>query len=144
MTAVGALEFNAWLTQPGNHRLVLKIKDKLSAFLNRDVQLRSWADVYNLFEECFPKNETSKSLFEPFFKVQPPTPSSGASARQIQMYRGAFIDKSVLEQPDIDRVKQVTYRGQKLDVAVESGAQTKACEAETSVSPRYYRGVRIN
>jgi len=142
MSNVAVLEFNAWLIQPGNHRLLLRIKEKLSAFLNKDIEIYNWQDIYNLFEESFHKNEQSKELFKPVFAAQPPSEIAGASPKQVLLYRGAFVDKSVLEQPNANHVKSITYRGQKIEKRESvSGAETD--EKETSGSARYYRGVRI-
>jgi len=139
-----AIEFNTWLTQPGNHRLVLRIKERLCLFLKRDVEIRSWPDVYGLFEEAFNKNTKSKALFQPFFSVQPPSPKTGASTRQIQLYRGAFVDPEVLKQGDTQGVKQVTYRGHKLEVAKQPEIEpASASQVPAKAAPRFYRGVRV-
>lgn len=140
MSDAAAIPFNSWVVQPGNHRLLLRIKDKLCSFLEKDVEIRSWADVYGLFEESFQKNEKSKKWFQPLFVVQPPTSKSGASPHQIRLYRGAFVDPSVLQNPDPSRSKQITYRGQTMTVEAKPQEQLAAAPKK----PRMYRGVRID
>lgn len=124
----------------------MRIKEKLSGFLQKDVEIRSWMDVYNLFEESFEKSEKSKALFVPFFNAQPPSSLTGASPGQIRLYRGAFVDPSVLDQPEAGKEKVVTYRGQTITVTTPSA---KAAAEEAAEKPvrtgkvRYYRGARI-
>ena len=147
MSASNVVPFSSWVIQPGNHRLLLQIKNKLSAFLNKDIEIKSWTDVYELFEESFEKNEQSKALFQPIFNVQPPLAKTGASQAQIRLYRGAFVDPDALTQADPAKDKTITYRGQQIVVKGKSSGGSDT-NSQTSEEPkkgkvRYYRGVKI-
>lgn len=145
MSSTNVIPFGSWVIQPGNHRLLLQIKNKLSPFLQKDIEIKSWQDVYELFEESFNKNEKSKALFQPIFNAQPPSAKTGASQSQIRLYRGAFVDPDALTQPDPTKDKTITYRGRQIVVkAKPTDSANSAAEKPKTTSARYYRGVKID
>lgn len=138
--------YTSWLVQPGNHRLMKTVREKLRAILQKNVNIQSWSDLYQAFEESVEVSESNRDLFTPVFETCPPSEELGATPKQIRLYRGAQVNPDELPQSTAESVT-VTYRGQVIEKSRKAGEDTDAKKndsAESTSKPRYYRGARIN
>lgn len=135
-----SIEFNRWLVQPGNHRQLQGLRGKLQKILERNIEIHSWMDLYGVFEESVTKNENSRALFGSVFDVCPPTEESGATKKQIMLYRGATVNEEVLRTER--HTKTVIYRGQKIERTVDVEKE-KPAASQSDKPARYYRGALI-
>lgn len=134
-----ALTFKSWLTQPGNHRQLQGIKASVQDLLKRKIDIRSWPDLYQVFEETIEVAEPKRGLFDPIFKLHPPSIARGATEKQVVLYRGALHNPSALPQSQ-SKQATITYRGN--TIVKEKGASETATEKKPGKA-RYYRGVKI-
>lgn len=138
------IEFNQWLVQPGNHRLLTLIRKKLQPLLSRAINIESWPDLYMAFEESVDKNEQNREIFQPVFEQYPPTPETGATTRQMILYRGAIANPDALPQARAETI-EVTYRGRTITKNRSEASQSHDNPGKLQGGkPRYYRGARID
>ena len=141
-----SMVFNNWLIQPGNHRLMKKIRENIGGVLNKSVNIQSWPDLYQAFEESVAVSDDCREVFQPVFEVCPPTEELGATQKQIRLYRGAQVNPEALPESTAESVT-VTYRGQVIEKSRKATEQLEADAsgepAKAASKPRYYRGARI-
>jgi|SRR5690606_10801873 len=131
------LEFKSWLIKPGNHRTFQYVRRHLTQFFSHEIEIKSWLDIYHWFEVSLSHTEDAIKWFAPILHDNPPSSSSGATPKQILLYRGAYATKNTKSAPESSRQTQVSYRGQKIQrIDTEE-------EAKPSNKPRYYRGVIV-
>lgn len=137
-----AIAFKSWLIQPGNHRQISTIREKLQSVLHRRIDIQSWPDLYRAFEESIEVSESHRGVFEPVFETYPPSEELGATAQQIRLYRGARVNPDAIPEANAETIT-VTYRGQVIEKQRNAEAETGPATAG-SAKPRYYRGAKIN
>lgn len=139
-----AIAFKSWLIQPGNHRQLTGIREKLYSILQRKVDIDSWPDLYRAFEESVGLSESNREVFEPVFEAYPPTEELGATDRQIRLYRGAQVNPDAIPSATAETVT-VTYRGRVIEKRRDAEPEQRAEHSDGGGSkPRYYRGAKIN
>ncbi len=144
------LDFNDWLVRPGNHRAIVTIRKDVKSALGMDANIRSWLDLYRLFEFAVAQTEDAAHWFESVLRANPPSQENGATLNQVLLYRGAYVNKEVLATPPensrVSTSKKVTYRGQVIETPLNGVAAAGDTEQESAARPkkkRYYRGVLI-
>lgn len=139
-----AIAFKSWLIQPGNHRQITGIREKLYAILHRKVDINSWPDLYRAFEESVELSDANREVFEPVFEAYPPTEELGATDQQIRLYRGARVNPDAIPSATAETVT-VTYRGRVIEKRRDAEVEKHSEDTDSgSGKPRYYRGARIN
>lgn len=132
------LEFKGWLIKPGNYRTYQQVKRQLLHLFGRDVEITSWLDIYHWFEVSLSHSEDALKWFYPILQDNPPSSETGATPKQILLYRGAYVNKDAKSAPVSSNPTPVTYRGH----TIEKPEQTPV-EIKPNKKPRYYRGVII-
>lgn len=139
-----AIAFKSWLIQPGNHRQISSIREKLQSVLHRRVDIQSWPDLYRAFEESVEVSETHRDVFEPVFGHYPPSEEMGATQQQIRLYRGAQVNPEAIPAASAETIT-VTYRGQVIEKHRHAETETDdSSPSATASKPRYYRGAKIS
>ncbi|WP_045857595.1 hypothetical protein [Teredinibacter purpureus] len=139
------LEFRHWLIQPGNHRIFQKFRQELKQYFTQDVEIKSWMDVYHLFEVALTHTEEAIRWFDPIIRNNPPSAANGATATQILLYRGAYVNRAELPTSSVNHAKRIMYRGQVMEDTelAEAAPENDAAEVNPPKKVRYYRGVKV-
>ncbi|MYM63013.1 hypothetical protein [Pseudomaricurvus sp. HS19] len=142
------LDFNDWLVRPGNHRAIVTIRKDVKSALGMDANIRSWLDLYRLFEFAVAQTEDAVSWFENVMRANPPSPENGATLNQVLLYRGAYVNKEALAarpaNARVSKTKTVTYRGQVVETSLDGPDRPAEPQpAASAKKKRYYRGVLI-
>lgn len=133
------LEFKGWLIKPGNYRTYQQVRRQLTHLFGRDVEIATWLDIYHWFEVSFNHTEDALKWFSPILQDNPPSSETGATPKQILLYRGALVNKDAKNAPATSNPTQVTYRGHAIETVENTSPETKS-----NKKPRYYRGVMVD